>query len=149
MACSASPLNFECASSSANGDPLLTCSLRPHALFGPRDQHFVARLIAKARQGGLTHIIGAGACTSAIISQARLISMCSPFSSIPYFECTSGDNLVDFTYVDNAAAAHLRAADHLLPDSAVCGQCYFITNGEPVLFWDFVGANLAVLVAFL
>lgn len=68
-------LNFECAPSSANGDPLLTCSLRLHALFGPRDQHFVARLIAKARQGGLTHIIGAGACASKIISQDWQVSI--------------------------------------------------------------------------
>jgi sterol-4alpha-carboxylate 3-dehydrogenase (decarboxylating) len=55
----------------------------------------------------------------------------------------TGDNMVDFTFVENAAAAHLRAADHLLPGSAVCGQCYFITNGEPVLFWDFVSYVLA------
>jgi nucleoside-diphosphate-sugar epimerase len=42
-----------------------------------------------------------------------------------------GSNLVDTTYVDNAAAAHLLACDRLEPGSACAGRAYFITNGEP------------------
>jgi 2-alkyl-3-oxoalkanoate reductase len=49
-----------------------------------------------------------------------------------------GRNKVDITYVDNAADAHLLAADALGPRSPVGGQAYFISQGEPVVLWDFV-----------
>lgn len=42
-----------------------------------------------------------------------------------------GDNLVDTTYIDNAAYAHLLACDRLEPNGACAGRPYFITNGEP------------------
>lgn len=45
---------------------------------------------------------------------------------------------VDVTYVDNAADAHLRAADKLAVGSPVAGKAYFISNGEPVVLWDFL-----------
>lgn len=48
----------------------------------------------------------------------------------------SGDNLVDLTYVDNAAWAHLDAQAALTGPGAGCaGRAYFITNGEPVRLW--------------
>ncbi|WP_297098861.1 NAD-dependent epimerase/dehydratase family protein [Thermomonas sp.] len=42
-----------------------------------------------------------------------------------------GDNLVDTTYIDNAAQAHVAALDHLHPGAACAGRAYFISNGEP------------------
>lgn len=45
---------------------------------------------------------------------------------------------VDVTFVDNAADAHLLAADALAPDGAPAGKAYFISNGEPVVLWDFL-----------
>jgi nucleoside-diphosphate-sugar epimerase len=51
---------------------------------------------------------------------------------------------VDFTYVTNAADAHLLATDRLSPDSPLAGRAYFITNGEPVVLWDFIDQLLAV-----
>lgn len=42
-----------------------------------------------------------------------------------------GSNLVDTTYVDNAAVAHLLACDRLRPGAGCAGNAYFITNGEP------------------
>jgi nucleoside-diphosphate-sugar epimerase len=45
---------------------------------------------------------------------------------------------VDVTYIDNAADAHLLAADALAPGSACAGRPYFISNGEPVVLWDFL-----------
>jgi 2-alkyl-3-oxoalkanoate reductase len=42
------------------------------------------------------------------------------------------------TYVDNAADAHIQAACKLAPDSPVAGKAYFISNGEPVVLWDFL-----------
>jgi nucleoside-diphosphate-sugar epimerase len=41
----------------ANGtDGLLTCSLRPHLIWGPRDNHLVPRLIQRARSGKLRRV---------------------------------------------------------------------------------------------
>ena len=51
---------------------------------------------------------------------------------------------VDVTYVDNAADAHLNAADHLAPGAACAGRAYFITNGEPVELWEFLNRVLAL-----
>jgi nucleoside-diphosphate-sugar epimerase len=40
--------------------------------------------------------------------------------------------LVDSTYIDNAAEAHLLAADRLAPDAACAGRAYFISQGQPL-----------------
>ena len=52
-------------------------------------------------------------------------------------------NLVDTVYVDNAAQAHIQAADRLFPGSAVAGNCYFISNNEPLPLWEMVNRILA------
>ncbi len=54
---------------------------------------------------------------------------------------------VDVTYVDNAADAHLLAADRI---ANCAGKAYFISNDEPLLLWDFlnrilVGAGLELV----
>ena len=54
-----------------------------------------------------------------------------------------GRNLVDITYIDNAADAHLRAADALAPGAACAGRAYFISQGEPVVLWPWLGRILA------
>jgi nucleoside-diphosphate-sugar epimerase len=51
--------------------------------------------------------------------------------------------LVDTTYIDNAAAAHLLAADRLTEGSPVAGKAYFISQGEPEPLWDFINKVLA------
>jgi nucleoside-diphosphate-sugar epimerase len=53
------------------------------------------------------------------------------------------DRLVDTTYIDNAAEAHLLAAARLAPGSTIAGRAYFISNGRPVPLWDFVDDILA------
>jgi nucleoside-diphosphate-sugar epimerase len=50
--------------------------------------------------------------------------------------------LIDSVYIDNAAEAHLLAADRLAAGSAVAGRVYFISNGEPMPVWDLVNAIL-------
>jgi nucleoside-diphosphate-sugar epimerase len=52
-------------------------------------------------------------------------------------------NLVDTVYVDNAARAHLLAADKLSPGSIVAGKSYFISNNEPLPLWEMVNRILA------
>jgi len=90
-----------------DGNRLLTCSLRPHLIWGPRDQHLIPRLLDRARSGKLRRV-------------------------------GDGTNLVDMVYVENAAAAHLQAADALREGSPVCGHAYFISQGEPVNCWDWI-----------
>lgn len=53
------------------------------------------------------------------------------------------DCLVDTVYVENAAEAHLNAADRLAYGAAPAGKAYFISNGEPVPLWDMVNRILA------
>ncbi len=92
----------------ANGtNGLSTCSLRPHLVWGPGDNHLLPGILRRAEKGNLI-IVG------------------------------EGDNIVDFTYIDNVAQAHLQAAAKLEPSSPVAGQCYFVSQNEPVRFWDFV-----------
>ncbi|MGC9349513.1 MAG: NAD-dependent epimerase/dehydratase family protein [Anaerolineae bacterium] len=103
----------------ANGHDLLTVSLRPHLVFGPRDNHLLPALIERARKG--------------LVPQVG-----------------DGKNRVDLTYVEDAAAAHLLAADAMVPGSAAAGEpgagaVYFISQGEPVTLWPWVRDLLAQL----
>jgi nucleoside-diphosphate-sugar epimerase len=52
-------------------------------------------------------------------------------------------NLVDTVYVDNAARAHLQAAECLAPGSPPAGKAYFISNGQPLPLWEMVNRILA------
>jgi nucleoside-diphosphate-sugar epimerase len=47
-----------------------------------------------------------------------------------------GDNLVDVTYVENAALAHVMALEKLEPHAAIAGKAYFLGQG-PIKLWDF------------
>jgi nucleoside-diphosphate-sugar epimerase len=52
------------------------------------------------------------------------------------------NKLVDFTYIDDAAEAHLLAANRLYPGSPVSGRAFFITQGRPIPLWEFVNRVL-------
>lgn len=56
-----------------------------------------------------------------------------------------GENLVDITYVSNAARAHLLAEQQLVADSEVHGRAFFISQGRPVNLWDWVNEILTRL----
>lgn len=100
----------------AGGSPVWTCAIRPHVVFGPGDTRLVPAILARAREGKLKFSVGLGE-----------------------------KKLSDFTYVTNVVDAMLAAAERLGPDAAIAGQAYFITNGEPMSFWDFVGKVLPPL----
>ncbi|MBI4382944.1 MAG: NAD-dependent epimerase/dehydratase family protein [Nitrospinae bacterium] len=53
-----------------------------------------------------------------------------------------GRNKVDLIYIDNAALAHVRACDFLEPGSPLEGKCYFVSDGQPVVLWDWIGRLL-------
>ncbi len=52
----------------------------------------------------------------------------------------SGRNKVDVTHITNVVDAHLLA--ETVPRTAVGGKAYFITNGEPVVLWDWINELL-------
>ncbi|XAR68541.1 3-beta-hydroxysteroid-4-alpha-carboxylate 3-dehydrogenase (decarboxylating) [Bertholletia excelsa] len=100
----------------ANGiNGLLTCCIRPSGIFGPGDK-FVPSLVSAARAGILKFLVG------------------------------KGNNMYDFTFVENVAHAHICAERALASGKAVAeraaGQSYFITNLEPIKFWEFVSLIL-------
>ncbi|XP_074274951.1 3beta-hydroxysteroid-dehydrogenase/decarboxylase-like [Silene latifolia] len=101
----------------ANGEKgLLTCCIRPSSIFGPGDRLLVPSLVTAARAGKSKFIIG------------------------------DGNNMYDFTYVGNVAHAHICAERALASKGPVAekasGQAYFITNMEPIKFWDFMSIIL-------
>ena len=53
-----------------------------------------------------------------------------------------GKNLVDTIYIDNAADAHVLAADKLKENPQLTGKIYFITQDEPVSAWGMINAIL-------
>jgi nucleoside-diphosphate-sugar epimerase len=59
----------------------------------------------------------------------------------------TGDNLIDTTYIDNAAQAHFDAFTHLEPGAACAGKAYFISNAEPRESREIVNALLAAVGA--
>ncbi|CAN1294850.1 3beta-hydroxysteroid-dehydrogenase/decarboxylase isoform 2, partial [Linum perenne] len=111
---SATKAEAEAAVLKANGtNGLLTCSLRPSSIFGPGDRLFVPSLAENGKAGKSKFLIG------------------------------DGNNVYDFTYVENVAHAHICAEQTLssareIADKAA-GQAYFITNMEPIKFWEFAG----------
>lgn len=91
-----------------NGDGIATVSLRPHMIFGPGDKHLFPRILDKASKGSFKRI-------------------------------GEGKNIIDLTFVDNAASAHIDAAKALISDKSPCaGGAYFISNDEPVIFYDYL-----------
>jgi nucleoside-diphosphate-sugar epimerase len=54
-----------------------------------------------------------------------------------------GQNKVDTIYVDNAAHAHLLAAEKLALRPELSGRVYFISQDAPIPLWDMVNAILA------
>jgi 2-alkyl-3-oxoalkanoate reductase len=104
----------------ANSEQLRTVALRPHLIWGEGDPHLVPRILERARSGRL-RIVG------------------------------EGRNRVDMVHVDNAVDAHLLAETALIQSNPIgyfgpaAGHAYFITNGEPVVLWDWINQLLTAL----
>lgn len=58
-----------------------------------------------------------------------------------------GSNVIDTTYIDNAAQAHLQAFAQLAAGSACSGRAYFVSNGEPRTMRDTLNGLLAAVGA--
>ena len=97
----------------ANDAQLATVALRPHVVFGAYDTRFLPAVLKHAKAGRLKVQVGRGTWLS------------------------------DYTYVENLVDALLLAGDKLAPGSTIAGKAYFVTNGEPMPFWEFVSRVLA------
>ncbi|MGK0180283.1 MAG: nucleoside-diphosphate-sugar epimerase, partial [Nitrospinales bacterium] len=53
-----------------------------------------------------------------------------------------GYNKVDILYIDNAVSAHLRACEALEGDANISGKAYFVSDGKPVVLWDWINQLL-------
>ena len=91
------------------------CARRLHVVFGPGDWRFLPNFVARAAAGRLSREIG------------------------------SRDKLSDFTYIANLVDAIVAAESSLEPESSLCDQAYFVTNGEPMPIVAFVEQMLLAL----
>jgi len=49
-----------------------------------------------------------------------------------------GTNLIDWTFLDNAAHAHVLAAEKLVMNKGISGKIFFISQGQPINLWELV-----------
>ncbi len=68
---------------------------------------------------------------------ARLVARAKKLKQIG-----DGKNLIDVTYIDDAADAHILAADKLRENPDLSGNIYFISQGEPVRAWYMINEFL-------
>jgi nucleoside-diphosphate-sugar epimerase len=55
-----------------------------------------------------------------------------------------GTNQVDTIYVDNAALAHVLAAEAMEPGSPICGSTYFLSQDDPVNCWGWINEIMSL-----
>ena len=55
-----------------------------------------------------------------------------------------GKNLVDLTFIDDCVSAHLLAAAALDERPAAGGRAFFISQGDPVPLWEWIGRVLVL-----
>jgi sterol-4alpha-carboxylate 3-dehydrogenase (decarboxylating) len=105
-------------------DGLLTVTIRANTLFGEGDNTTIPQVVGNALSGRSKMQVGAGT------------------------------NLFDWTYLGNAAHAHILAARILMetsvsspppPDQRVDGEAFVVTNDEPWPFWNFSRAVSAAI----
>lgn len=88
----------------ANGEAgLLTIAIRPGGIYGPGERNtLIGPLVTSIKHGAPLVLFG------------------------------NGRTRMDYTYIDNLVDAQIRAAERLVPGSPVCGQAYFVTDGDPI-----------------
>lgn len=93
----------------ANGQRgILTCALRPDGIWGAGGSLMFDLLVEQLREGKMVARIGGRGA------------------------------LHDHIHIDSLVHAHLLAAEALETDSPVCGNAYFVSDGEPAHMFDFV-----------
>ena len=145
----------------ANSPTLRTIALRPHLIWGVGDPHLVPRVLARARAGRL-RIVGQGTnrvdmvhvenAVDAHLLAVTALKKChvlrdtSPLPPLkpPQENCHVIRDNLSATRPPASASHPSACALHPSPASAA-GRAYFITNGEPVVLWDWINQLLASL----
>lgn len=91
----------------ANDAELCVCALRPGGIYGPEERHHLPRMVRELLSGKFVMTVGDGSAKA------------------------------DNVFIDNLIDAHVEAAEHLAPGSANAGRAYFISDGEPVNYFEF------------
>jgi len=93
----------------ANGQGgLWTCALRPGGIYGPGERNLMVGPMVEAIKQG-----------------------------VPVITFGNGQARIDYTYIDNLVDAQMRAAERLVEGSPVCGEAYFVTDGDPINTGEF------------
>lgn len=87
---------------------LQACALRPCTIIGEGDTAVISVMHDLIAKGETNFIIG------------------------------DGHNIYDFMYIYNAVDAHILAIENLLTSGTAAGEVFFISNQEPLYFWDFL-----------
>lgn len=87
---------------------LSTCALRPGGIYGPGDRVFLPIVMATCKR------------------------------RIPLWIIGNGTALADQIYVDDLAEAHWLAAERLVRGGIVGGQAYFLSDGLPMNYFEFI-----------
>ena len=133
----------------ANSPALRTVALRPHLIWGVGDPHLVPRLLAKARAGRL-RIVGTGRNRVDLVHVENAVD-----AHLLAEEALTICHLLDDKPHDAELfkTSHIRNNCHLIDDKpsgaeaepTAAGKAYFITNGEPVMLWDWINELLVAL----
>jgi nucleoside-diphosphate-sugar epimerase len=131
----------------ANSAALRTVALRPHLIWGVGDPHLVPRVLARARAGRL-RIVGPGTnrvdmvhvenavdahlLAETALTGCHLLSDKSPETNVR--DAYAQRHLI--SDIPGGAASLARRAD---------GRAFFVTNGEPVVLWEWINGLLRAL----
>ena len=145
----------------ANSEKLRTVALRPHLIWGVGDPHLVPRILERARAGRL-RIVGQGtnrvdmvhvenAVDAHLLAEAALkkchvlrdTSQNSPLKTSSE-NCHVISDTPDTALNPPSAFRPSLFTPHSSSASAG-GRAYFITNGEPVVLWDWINQLLTAL----
>ena len=91
----------------------LVCAVRPHVIFGTGDGRLIPAIMDKVKKGQLSRQVG------------------------------QREKKWDFTYIDNLVDAIVTCEEKLVAGSPAAGQAYFVTNGEPMPFFEFAERLIA------
>ena len=135
----------------ANSPALRTVALRPHLIWGVGDPHLVPRLLARARAGRL-RIVGTGRNRVDLVHVENAVDA-HLLAETALTVCHLLDDKQNSAEPSNPK--HVLGVCHLIDDKPsgvgagveppAAGKAYFITNGEPVVLWDWINGLLVAL----
>lgn len=92
----------------ANGEKgLLTCAIRPAGIYGGEKNYMLDRFVEELASGKIVVRLG------------------------------NPNGVHDNSFIENLVHGHILAAQAMVEGAAACGNAYFITDDEPMNYWEF------------